>query len=410
MYTEDTIVDVQPFIRRREGDQLIIGRPETGSFFAVSPEAVDVLDCLAQGRTVGEAAAQAQSELSDLDAFLSSLESVGLVKPHGLNWGPDKDSEKTPPPLVRYHFAAFPQQLAQRIFSPVVLVACSLLIVTALGVLIYAPSLWPRALDLYFTGQKTLMLSILLVVSYSSVVLHELSHVIAARSQGVSSRLGVGNRLWALVIEADLTGLWSIPKRRRYLPLMAGSLFDATISAILVLLLFADKVALISMSSTLLHLLRAISLTYMTRILWQTLFFVRTDYYYMIAMFFECRNLMSDTEDFLRNQLARVIRWIRPIDQSGIPASERRIVPLYAFIWLLGRVIALTFLFEVTIPVVAQYGANVVHAVRAGYSANPTNFIDSILMSFIFGFPFAVGMGMWLVSIARRISNLEVSY
>jgi hypothetical protein len=253
------------------------------------------------------------------------------------------------------------------------------------------------------------MLSILLVISYISVVLHEISHVIAARAQGVSSRLGVGHRLWAFVIEADLTGLWSVPKQQRYLPLMAGSLFDATISASLVLLLFANKLALVSMSSTIVHLLRAISLTYMTRILWQTLLFVRTDYYYMIATFFNCRNLMGDTQDFLRNQLARVIRWIRPVDQSNIPASERRVIPAYAFVWFLGRVIAFTYLFEITIPLVSRYTANTIHAVQIGYSANQANFIDSILMSFIFGLPFATGMLMWLVSIARGISKLETS-
>jgi hypothetical protein len=129
----------------------------------------------------------------------------------------------------------------------------------------------------------------------------------------------------------------------------------------------------------------------------------------MIATFLDCRNLMSDTEDFFRNQLARIIRWVRPVDQSRIPASERRIIPMYAFVWILGRVIAFTYLFEITIPLVSKYTANTIHAVQVGFSANPTNFVDSILMSFIFGLPFATGMTMWLVSIARRISKLEMA-
>lgn len=253
------------------------------------------------------------------------------------------------------------------------------------------------------------MLSTLLVVTYSSVVLHEISHVIAARAQGVSSRLGVGNRLWAFVVEADLTGLWSVPKRQRYLPLLAGSLFDAIVSAGLVLLIFANKLALVNISPAIVHLLRAISLTYMTRILWQALFFVRTDYYYLIATFFDCRNLMSDTEDFLRNQAARLIRWIKPVDQSKIPMSERRVIPAYAFVWLLGRIIAFTYLFKITIPLVRHYTMSTIHAVQTGYSANPTNFVDSILMSFIFGLPFAAGMAMWLFGIARGVAKLETA-
>lgn len=408
MYTQDTIVDVQPFTRQRDGDQLIIGRPETGSFCAVSPEAVEVLDSLAQGRTVGEVAARSQSEILDLNEFLSGLEALGLVKPHGAGWAEDTPTTKKPR-VVRHHLTNFPQQLAQCIFGRTVLTGCLLLISAALGALIYDPSLWPRALDLYFTGQRTIMLSTLLVVTYTSVVLHEISHVIAARAKGVNSRLGVGNRLWAFVIEADLTGLWSIPRRQRYLPLMAGSLFDATISAGLVLLLLGNKHGLINMAPITVHLLRAISLTYMTRIMWQALLFVRTDYYYVIATFFNCRNLMGDTENLLRNQLARLVRWIRPVDQSNIPASERRVIPMYACVWLLGRAIAFTYLFEVTIPLVTHYTANTIHAVQVGYSANHANFIDSILMSFIFGLPFATGMVMWLVGLLRSIPKLETA-
>jgi hypothetical protein len=404
MYTQDTIVDVWPFTRQRDGDELIIGRPDTGAFLAVSPEAVELLDRLAQGWSVGEVAAQAQSEVSDLDGFLSSLEIEGLVKPRGANGDINALPTKTPP-VLRYHFSAFPQKLAQRIYSRPALAACFLLIGLASGALIYDPSLWPRGLDLFFTSHKTVMLTILLIVSFGSVVIHESSHVIAARAQGVNSRLGLGNRLWAFVVEADLTGLWSIPRRQRYLPMMAGSLFDAVMSSGLILVLLAHNHALVVMSPITVQLLRAILLTYMTRIMWQTLLFVRTDYYYVIATFFNCRNLMGDTEDYLRNQLARFISRIRPVDQSTIPASERRVVMMYVFVWILGRIIALTFLFEVTIPLVRHYIGNVAHALSVGYSANHRDFIDSFLMSFLFGIPFAIGMLMWLTSIVRRIAR-----
>ncbi len=322
--------------RQRDGDELIIGRPDTGTFVAVSPEAVELLDRLAQGWSVGEVAAQAKSEVSDLDGFLSSQEIEGLVKPHSAN----EDSNTLPtmtPPVLRYHFSAFPQKLAQRIYSRPALAACFLLICLASVALIYDPSLWPRGLDLFFTSHKTIMLTILLIVSFGSVVIHESSHVIAARAQGVNSRLGLGNRLWAFVVEADLTGLWSIPRRQRYLPMMAGSLFDAVMSSGLILVLLAHNHALVVMSPITVQLLRAILLTYMTRIMWQTLLFVRTDYYYVIATFFNCRNLMGDTEDYLRNQLARFISRIRPVDQSTIPASERRVVMMYVFVWTRWR-------------------------------------------------------------------------
>jgi len=404
MYTQDTIVDVWPFTRQQEGQEFIIGRPDTGSFLAVSSEAVEVLDYLAEGRSVGEVAALSQNELSALEDFLSTLETQGIVKPVRIEGDRDWTGTHAVAPM-RFHFGGFPQRVAQRIFSWPVLAATGVVIGLALLSLLRDPTLWPGARDLDFASHRTAMLGILVFFGYFSVVVHEASHVIAARAAGIDSRLGVGSRLWDFVIEADLSGLWSLPKRRRYLPIVAGSLLDALLAALIVLLLVARSHSWVTISPLTTQLLRAIMFTYMTRVMWQAFLFVRTDYYYVIANVFSCRNLMGDTEDFLRNQFAKVTSWIRPVDQSAIPAREKRVIHAFAVIWFVGRAIAIVFLFKVTIPVFGYYAGNLVHAVRAGYSANRGDFLDSLLMMGYF-IPIIVGMGMWLTSIARRLSKM----
>ena len=277
------------------------------------------------------------------------------------------------------------------------------LMAVAFAALLRDPSLWPHGRDLYFTSHRTIIWTILVLFSYGSVVVHECAHVIATRAQGVNSRLGFGNRLWDLVVEADLSSLWSVPKRQRYLPLLAGSMLDAVIASLLVLLLYAHNHFGISIPPLRLQVLRAIMFTYMTRVMWQCFMFVRTDYYYVIATIFNCRNLMSDTEDFLRNEMARVIPRIRRVDQSIIPAFERRVISIYSLVWIGGRILAFTFFFSVTIPLGSRYIGNFAHTLSAGFAANGADVIDSALMMFYFIVPIAIGLPIWLASIGKRL-------
>jgi hypothetical protein len=409
-YTRDTVVEIWPYTRQPEGGDVIIGRVETGTFLAVPPPAVEVLDLLAQGKSIGETSdlyREKYGTLPDMDDFLDALTSNGFVKSNDQE---DGSNGATQPPLVKYHFSNFPQEWARRIFSaPVITGACAV-VATAIGLMIRDHSLIPRPREVYFTQHRTLNLTLLVLVSYASVVVHEFAHVIAARAKGINSRLGFGNRLWDFVVEADLSGLWSLPKRQRFFPLLAGSLHDAFVGSLVVFLLFANGQKWLALSSFSVRILRPILLIFITRVLWQCLVFVRTDYYYVIATLLNCRNLLSDTETFLRNQIARVIPWMSRVDQSGIPLSERRVIPFFALLWVGGRILALTVFFSITIPVGASYIKNFLRACRVGYSANPSDFVDSVLLCFYLVLPIAVGIPIWIASMARGVRTVVTDF
>src|SRR6516225_6623900 len=83
MYTRDTVVTVRPFTCQPEGEDMIIGRVETGVFLAVPPAAVKLLEELAQGKSVGEVADwhhQEYGEPVDMDDFLEVMESKGILE------------------------------------------------------------------------------------------------------------------------------------------------------------------------------------------------------------------------------------------------------------------------------------------------------------------------------------------
>jgi hypothetical protein len=400
MYTRDTVVAVRPFLRQPDGEDVIIGNAENGVFLAVPLEVVELLDHLAQGKSVGEVSdlyQQKHGETPDMDDFLGLLETKGIVGPAG-SGGDGTEvvvrSEESARP--RYHFSNFPQDVARRLFSLPVCGSCLAVIALALWLVARNPSLLPVPRDLYFPDHRALSLTLLVAASYVTIFLHELAHLIAARAAGVNSRMGISYRLWYLVAETDLTGLWAAPKGQRYMPMLAGMLLDAFSAALLMLVLFAGLKEWLVLPALSERLLRALAFTYLMRVLWQFFLFVRTDLYYVIAALFNCRNLLGDTSAWLRNQVSRVIPWVRPVDQSGIPPAERRFIRWYAVLWVAGRLWAVFTLFWVTVPVCASYLRDVVAAFRAGYTASPGNFADALIAASYFLVPTVAGIVLWI--------------
>jgi len=403
MYSRDSIVSIHPFTRQREGEEIVIGIAETGVFLAVPPEAVEVLDLLAEGKSVGEVADlyfQGSGEASDLYDLLSYLETKGFVGRQDARRADEKRSDY-PVRENRFHFSTFPQPLAKLLFSLPVLMCEAAVVGLALAAVLTRHALMPIPTDLVFYHQRAVSWTLLTIFTYGGIFVHELAHLIAARSVGVNSRMGISHRLWYLVAETDLTGLWSVPRNQRYLPMLAGMIIDITVLSLIVLLLLCQDLRLFMLSSFSLHLLRAMAFTNLMRILWECFLFVRTDLYFVAMTFLNCKNLLTDTQVFLHNQLSRVTSRIRTVDQSAIPKTERRAIRIYAAVFLAGRAWAFVTLFWVTMPVAAGYWGSLIPALRDGYSVNPSNFIDSLAAATYFLVPTVAGFVFWAGALMR---------
>lgn len=408
-FCDDVRVEVVPFSRQPEGDDVVIGRKEAGIFLALPADAVEVLDDLAGGRTVGEARdlyLRRHGETPDLEDFLSLLDAKGFVHLVGaarpvVASGEPKGVPKKP---QRPHFENIPQSTAKRLFSPGVIRAACLYVALGMTAAALEPRILPGRYAFYFARHQALSALGLFVLSYLAVFVHEMGHLIAARAVGVGSRMSISHRLWVLVAETDLTGLWSVPKRDRYLPLLAGPLVDAVSASTILLVLFARNRGWIALSDTPAHFLAALLFLYFMRLLWQCFFFVRTDFYYVIASFFNCRNLLGDTESFLRNQLAR-LGFVKPVDIKHIPPAEAAVIRVYAPIWLAGRILAFVVLFYVTLPVAFRYLKSIIETVGAGYSGQLYQFLDSVTMALFTLIPLGAGLTLWLRSMAREWST-----
>lgn len=410
-YVNQTSVVVYPFTRQHEGEEVIIGHLSTATFLVLPPDAVEILDYLAHGKTVGETQAlyrEKYGEVPDLDDLLSVLEQKGFVAPlgeHSSGTALPGIPAAIKPTQIRYHFANFPQPLAQQLFSRTALMLYGAVIGLALVAIARDPSLIPGWEAYFFKENATLMIVGLMALDGVALFLHEMAHLVAARSLGVFCRLGVSNRMWTLVAETDMTGVWSVPRQQRYLPFLAGPLLDMVCTALLTLIFFGEHRGWLGLPPVVHQLGFAWLLNYWMGLLWQCYFFVRTDFYYVVANFFRCKSLLSDTEVLMRNQLARWCRWVRRVDQSHIPHRERRIIRSYALLWLFGRAAAIWVLIAISLPLMWHYCVRLAGILAAGYGANPAAFIDALLMLALVCIPQGLGFWLWFRSFRSTQSS-----
>jgi len=418
-YTPQTLIEVFPFVRQIDGEEAVIGRPETAVFLVLPKEGLELLDDLAAGKTVGAAQAlfhDRHGELPDMDEFLGYLESKGIVRPLsalGQEGGaPSPGTATVPastPARVRYHFAGIAESTAQRIFSRPFVSACCVVIALGCAAVALDRHVLPGWRALFFTRNLTLMSLLTMAFYYSVLFIHEMAHLLAARAIGVGSRLGISHRLWTLVAETDMSGLWGVPRQRRYLPLLAGPLIDATSAALLILVLFSQRRGWLAIPSGAIRLLPAMLLVYLLSLLWQCFFFVRTDFYFVIANFFNCKNLMGDTEAYLRNRFAPMLPFLRRTDLAHIPAREMRVIRAYSLVWIGGRLAAFSALIFIHIPLVLGYFGLVSSTLAAGYGMNARAYLDALVMATLSVLPLLAGFWLWLRSLARSWSALARS-
>lgn len=414
LFANDAHVIVFPFSRQEGREETVIGRAETNTFLSLPVEGVEILDDLASGKTVGEARAlylERHGEDPDLEDFLQLLSQRGFVRPRLAGEAlAGAAAPVSPLPAVRTHFDNIPTWVARLFFGPWALALYALVIAGGIYTVWRDPAIFPGRRALYFERLQTVKILGVVAFSFVTLFFHEMSHLLAARAAGVKSRLGISNRLWVVVAETDMTGLWAVPSRQRYLPLVAGPLIDLVSGSILLMVLAAQKAGELALPPLAVEMLRAIFFAYVLQFVFQLFFFLRTDFYYVLTTAFDCKNLLGDAETLLKNRAAKVLRglpkwsflpaWPHQ-DQSHISPRERRLIGIYSWIWLFGRGVALSLLFLVTLPVAFTFLVKTYHALAAGFAADPGAFLDGLLMVAIFLVFWGFGLGMWLKSLRQ---------
>ena len=209
--------------------------------------------------------------------------------------------------------------------------------------------------------------------------------------------------MWVLVAETDMTGLWSVPKRQRYLPMLAGPVIDLVSASLLTLLKGSRHQGWITLPAVVEEVGLAMVIVYLMRLLWQCFFFVRTDFYYVVAAAFRPHSnrcgIRKPTSATSGGGSSCAFR--RATGRTSRP-GQQRVIRAYFWVWLLGRGLAFWGLFFVTLPVAGRYLRDSLAALTGGFSGGHYAYLDALFVVVFYLFPLGLGMGLWIHGMIKQ--------
>lgn len=405
-YTTKSQIYFNKFTRQYDENDVTIQSYISNVPLVLSIDALEIIDRLISGSTIEDAnyyyyekysSIPDTIELIDIlaqEGFIHSYEKDGniiTIESKSFRWLNTKNKY-----LNKYHFECISQNTSQLIFSKNNIVICITIIILSLIAIILDPSIIPGWEAHFFKSNITFKHFLLTIFTYFTLFLHEMAHLVAAKAVGVSSRMGISHRLWYLVAETDMTGIWGIPRNQRYLPFLAGPLLDALSSAILILLFFAERHKWISLPTYAIQSGRAMLLVYLLRLLWQCYMFIRTDFYFVFTNVYRCKSLMKDTEVYIWNKISDVFNIQKKVSQSNIPSKEINIIRKYSIFWILGRCAAFYSLISIDLPLNLNYLKKIYSIIANTSYFDKYIIIDAIFMALILLGPHSIGIYLWI--------------
>ena len=395
----DTRVALRPLSLVEDGGDVVVGDPATGSFVAIPAIGGVVIRALQAGAPLAEAAAEAEQhagEPVDVAAFVAALRELGF-----LDDGSRAEPARTAPVQQRRWLAGVPQRWAARLFGRIAWSCYAAALVFCVACFALRPSLWPHPAEVGRDG-VVLTLALLLTLLLSGV--HEGWHWLAARALGLPVRFGVDRRLFFLVFETDLSLLWTVPRRQRYGPQLAGLAIDSVVLAGLLGMQLSAAAGRLPLAGSTARLVAAVAYLKVGTMLWQCLVFLRTDLYGVLVTATGCRNLWAVKSLQLRQAFGRLTA-----DQAAeLAAADPRDVHIgrwFRWLYLAGFLGTAGYLGYFLLPAV-------VSAMRwssDGLSAGPAHaeFWATAAASALLYLPLLAAGALWLAARGRRLPRLR---
>ncbi|MFD0560006.1 hypothetical protein FB566_3989 [Stackebrandtia endophytica] len=365
MSTTDSTVTAQPVVFHHltfldEGDEVTVGRPDIDDYVHLPSDGAALLRRLVDGDTPDQAARWYHStygETVDMTDFLDTLNELGFIA--------DDPAEVVAAPTVRW------QRLGAAVFSRWSLIPFTVAVVAMIVILTQRPDLIPHYSHAFYTPSLIVVMLTLFLGQFPFLFLHEFAHALAGRRLGLKSRLRVSRRFYFIVFETSMDGLVSVPRTKRYLPILAGMMSDLLATAVLICLAAwaGGLVAGVAM---------ALALGTVMRMLWQCYFFLRTDLYYLVVTVLGCKNLHATSRDLLQRRIRRLFGRTVP---EPLPAAEvdRKAARWYSWLLLLGYAAMIFSVGYVVVPSLVFVTVEVV--TRISQSAPVPMVIDSLVVA-----------------------------
>ncbi|WP_327088874.1 hypothetical protein OIE66_42330 [Nonomuraea sp. NBC_01738] len=339
-------------VTKEDDDEYVVGDPGTGVFFSVPGVGARLVELFAEGRTVAQAEEvllrETGEEIDALD-FAADLIAAGVV--------PELDGLPAPERRERrvWVVSRVPARLLRPFFGPVAWTLYGLSYVASIAIFVAQPGLVPTYEDVFFTTNIPLCLIVAVLGSTLLAFLHEIWHAFAGAAMGITSRFRIGLRAYFPVFETDLTGIWSVPPRRRYGAFLSGMAIDGVLLLAALLPRYAWSQGWLDPSPLLMRLLAYVVLVQVIKTIYQGLAFLRTDLYFVLLTATGTRNLHQVTKLGLK----RMVRSLSPAEAAvlaGAHPRDLRVARWYRWLYVAGALWLAWFAFYYLWPSVKVIG------------------------------------------------------
>lgn len=369
----------------RDGDGYILGSRGSRTFVAVPQIGGTVVQWLQDGRSIeecAERAAELMGEPVDVAGFVDGLTAAGLLS--------DEDDS----PATSAAPAAWTRRTGRILFGRTGFVVQCVLAAGAVVALAARPELRPHYTDVIISPVALLSMVAVAALATASGLIHECAHVLAAAARGVPSRVSISRRMITIVYQTDLTRLWSVPRRQRVVPLLAGPVSDAATLALLL------AIELTMTAGLPLSLVRALAFIKIAGIAFQFEVFMRTDFYALFVVATGCRNLWGAKGAVAR----RAIRRATPEDVAllaSVSPREIRWAWLYLFLYVPGVAWTVWYFATFAWPATIRLAGLSLHAIGSQGVLSPLGLAGVVALLIT-----AVSTGFILRGLVRTITRL----
>jgi putative peptide zinc metalloprotease protein len=341
--TLESTVDLGHLSIQPDGDdEYTVGDAASQEFIRIPYEGVAAIRLLDGSRTLGEAQVllleTEEIEVDFLD-FAQTLLELNLVR--SLDGQVLNEAATT---AAQGPDLGWMQPVGKILFSKISLVLYVLFALSTIVMFAVRPELFPRFQDFFvFPSSIGLSTLVMFVASWLLLFFHETGHLFAAVAAGAPVRFRLSVRWFWVVMEAEMTGLWSQPRRSRYVPFLAGMCWDAFILFVSVLVQLwlpeGGVAAAIFQMTAVLTLFQFAS---------QLLIFVRTDLYFVLITATNAANLSGDAKLYLKRTLLRsknaVAQW------ETLQPTDRRRASWFGLLYLVGALVSCYLFGMISIP------------------------------------------------------------
>jgi len=365
----------------KEGEDYIVGRQDTGVYISLPEPGVEAIKLFQEGKSLQETEAILSEKYKDevtLGGLMEDLVDMGFIK------SIDGVVLEQPHETREYHFTWIKKRHVWGVVSKVTLAVQILFIISGFSLLFFRNYI-PQYSDLFFHDWYTVVGGVTFVCAWLLAFKHEFYHLLVAKAYGVEGQFAFSHRLYFVVAETDLTNVWSLTGKQRYMVYFAGLLTDFMFMALCFWIRFFADSGMLSVGVFGYDLLKALILMQLIQILWQFLFFMRTDIYYVFVTLFQTTDLLADTQRYIKEKLCKYFNLFSKQDLSRISERELKVIKYYAVFYLLGScVIMAVFLFYL-LPITAEFLVGSVEGMLYGTFAERTDGVVfiSILVAYL---------------------------